>query len=154
MYLRPTKLSRYNMIACSNAVAGFFFLVVSKCLATTILHVVRALPCTFKALGLESKFFTFCHSEMRKDLLDKVQVHVCECPLHTKLSLIRYDKHLVFFCISIRSYGESDRNCLRLFQAIQDGGLWGAISAQLSPCIYMPKQGFSFARSRLAMALI
>ena len=43
----------------------------------------------FKALGLESEFFTFRHSEMQKDLLDEVWVCVCKRPLHTKLFLIR-----------------------------------------------------------------
>ncbi len=107
----------------------------------------------FEALGLESGFFLFHRSEAWKDLLGEVRISVCECPLHTKLSLIRYDKHLVFFCILIRSYGESDRNRLGLFQAIRDGVLGVPSAPNSVHALYMPTQGFSFAWSRMVVAL-
>jgi hypothetical protein len=60
----------------------------------------------------------------------------------------------VFFFISIRSYGESDCNRLRLFQAIQDEFFVVPSAPSSVHALYMPKQGFSFAWRRLAMALM
>ena len=74
-------------------------------------------------------------SQTWKDLLDVVRIIVYECPINAKLSLIRYDKHLVFFHIWIRSYGKCVCNRLGLFRAIRDGVLQGVIVAQFSPCI-------------------
>ena len=92
-----------------------------------------------EALGLEYGIFVFRGGETWKDLFDEVGVCVCECPLNTKLSLIGYNEHLVFLGILILSNRECDCDCLRLFQAIGDGFLGGAIGNQLCPCLLHAK---------------
>ena len=49
---------------------------------------------------------------------------------------------------------QSDRNSLGLFQAIQDGVFWDAISAQFRQSIVHAKARISFAQRKLAMVLM